>query len=82
MTKNDFTNFDHLICMDEDNREHLLNMAYRHSKFAAPGMRWEFSGAGSARARITGGADGFDLVYRLVDKACDALIDELLADQR
>jgi protein-tyrosine phosphatase len=27
-----------------------------------------------------GGSDGFELVYRLVDAACDALLDDLLAE--
>ena len=82
VTTGDFTAFDHIICMDEDNREHLLNMGAPPQK-----VRLLLECDRSAPMREVpdpyyGGADGFELVYKLVDAACNALIDELSSGDR
>ena len=79
--RRDFKRFDHIYCMDEDNREELLDMG-------AP--------AGKVRLLLEcdpdapfievpdpyfGGDDGFELVWRLVDSACGAVLDQLLAER-
>jgi protein-tyrosine phosphatase len=78
VSPDDFQNFDLLICMDQDNREHVLKMG-------APAERvrllLEFDPAASHREvpdPYYGGADGFELVYRLVDSASERLLDHLL----
>jgi protein-tyrosine phosphatase len=82
VTKSDFMSFDHLICMDEDNREHLLNMGAPPQQVRLLLECDRSSPVREVPDPYYGGAGGFELVYKLVDKACDALIDELLADQR
>jgi protein-tyrosine phosphatase len=74
----DFTRFDLLLCMDLDNREHILRMG-------APREKTQLLLELDPRATVRevpdpyyGGADGFELVYRLVDSACDSLLAKLL----
>jgi protein-tyrosine phosphatase len=75
----DFRDFDHLICMDESHREHLFSMG-------APLKRLRLLLQCDPNARMLevpdpyyGGADGFELVFDLVDSACEALLDQLAA---
>jgi protein-tyrosine phosphatase len=82
VTTGDFAAFDHIICMDEDNREHVLEMGAPPDK-----VRLLLECHAEAPMREVpdpyyGGADGFELVYKLVDEACEALVDELLAGRR
>ncbi|MCI0362411.1 MAG: low molecular weight phosphotyrosine protein phosphatase [Phycisphaerales bacterium] len=80
--RGDFDRFDLLLCMDDENREHLLAMG------APPGkVRLLLSCDPQATCREVpdpyyGGPDGFERVYQLVDSACEALLDELLAVRR
>jgi protein-tyrosine phosphatase len=76
----DFERFQHLLCADEDNREDLLAMG-------APADRVRLLLECDPSAPMVeipdpyyGGEDGFRLVYRLVDSACDALLRELLVE--
>lgn len=76
----DFTRFDYLICMDEDNREDILAMG-------APLEKVRLLLECDPSATICevpdpyyGGEDGFETVYRLAESACAALLDELLAN--
>ncbi len=64
--------------MDEDNREDLLALG-------APEARLELLLEFDPQCPIRdvpdpyyGGADGFATVYRLIDNACEALIEELV----
>ena len=75
----DFRDFDHLICMDESHREHLLSMG-------APLDRLRLLLQCDPKAPMLevpdpyyGGTDGFELVFKLVDSACEALLTELTA---
>ena len=77
--RRDFARFDHVICMDEDNREDVLGMGAPAGK-----VRLLLECDPQAPLREVpdpyyGGSDGFELVFRLVDSACEALLDELLA---
>jgi len=74
----DFTTFHHLVCMDEDNRQHVLDMG-------APTERISLLLEHDPNARVIevpdpyyGGQDGFELVYNLVVPACEALVDVAL----
>ena len=79
VTIEDFKRFDHLICMDETNREDLEQLG------APPGkLRLLLEIDPHCRLHEVpdpyyGGRDGFETVYQLIDSACDALLDELLA---
>jgi protein-tyrosine phosphatase len=79
--RGDFNSFDHIFCMDEDNREALLEMG-------APSTKVRLLLECDPNAPMLevpdpyfGGEDGFALVWRLLDSACDAVLDELL-DER
>ena len=78
--RNDLSRFSHLICMDRDNLENLLAIGAPRERIR---LLLEFDPAGERREvpdPYYGDDDGFDLVFRLVDRACDGLIDALLAD--
>ncbi len=80
VTTDDFDAFHHLICMDNANREHLLAMG-------APAAQTRLLLEYDPEAELEevpdpyyGGAGGFDLVYRLVDRSCAGLLDHLLVN--
>ena len=81
VTPGDFTRFDHLICMDEDNLRDLRDLG-------APGdkLRLLLECDPSASRRDVPdpyyGGVGFDAVYRLIESASEALLGELLAVAR
>ena len=78
----DFSHFDYLICMDEDNRENLLDMGAPPHKVH---LLLEFNPDAPVREvpdPYYGGMEGFDTVYDLVDAACDALLDAFLDQVR
>ena len=78
VTKHDLAHFDLLICMDETHRAHLRSMGADESKVR---MLLEFD----PDARETdvpdpyyGGDEGFETVFRMVDAACQRLLDQVL----
>jgi protein-tyrosine phosphatase len=78
----DFERFDHLVCMDESNRRQLV-------RFGAPNekLRLLLDADPSSAVREVpdpyyGPRRGFETVYDLVERACTALLDELLAVDR
>lgn len=77
--RNDFTRFDLLICMDESNRSHLLEMGAPPEKVHLLLNFDPRSVLDEVPDPYYGGADGFELVFNLVDAACSALLDHLLA---
>lgn len=82
VTPEDFTRFDHLICMDETNREDLVCRGAPQEKLR---LLLEVNPASEIREvpdPYYGGDDGFEIVFRLIDTACDALLDEMLAALR
>ncbi len=79
VTTEDFDRFDHLICMDEANREDLESWGAPQHKLQ---LLLEADPNGELREvpdPFYGGGDGFQLVFRLIDSACNALLDQLLA---
>ena len=75
----DFRTFDHLLCMDEENHTVL-----RERGAPLDRLRLLLDVDPQAPRRDVpdpyyGGVDGFHTVYTLVDRACQALLDELLA---
>jgi protein-tyrosine phosphatase len=80
--REDFEQFHLLLCMDDENRAHLISMG-------APAERVRLllacdpeAGCREVPDPYYGGADGFETVFNLIDSACDALLDELLASGR
>ena len=77
VTKRDFEAFDLLVCMDENNREDLLARGAPESKLA---LLLEFDGSAPI-AEVPdpyyGGPEGFETVFRLVDAACEAMLERL-----
>ena len=78
----DYTRFDHLLCADESNLKELVERG-------APVARLERMLAvlpGTSREDVPdpyyGGADGFELVYRLLDEAAEAWVDRLIPGSR
>jgi protein-tyrosine phosphatase len=79
VTREDFQSFDLLICMDQDNREHLLAMGAPADRVR---LLLDFDPKATHREvpdPYYGGADGFELVYQLVDSASEMMLNELLA---
>jgi protein-tyrosine phosphatase len=77
VTAGDLRDFDLLVCMDENNRDDLLRRGAPEEKLH---LLLEFDGAlGIAEVPdpYYGGLEGFETVYRLVDSACDAMLDHL-----
>jgi len=75
----DFTRFDHLLCMDHANLRHLLDMG-------APEERTKLMLSFDPKAPLVevpdpyyGGDDGFDTVFAMLDRACDLAVEDLLA---
>lgn len=79
VSRDDFQRFHHLICMDHDNRRNVLAMNAPADRVK---LLLEFDPAAPVREvpdPYYGGEEGFETVYRLVNSACDALLDQLLA---
>lgn len=78
ISRDDFNRFDLLLCMDEANREHLLGMGAPQHKLH---LLLECDPK-AARAEVPdpyyGGHDGFETCYRLIESACEALLEQML----
>ncbi len=79
VTQDDWHRFDHILCMDDVNHEELLAMGA-----PAASLRLLLSVDPAAQVREVpdpyyGGTDGFELVFTLVDQACDVLLDTLIS---
>lgn len=80
VTREDFRSFDLLICMDEENRDVLLNMGAPLDKVK---LLLECDPKAECREvpdPYYGGLDGFENVFDLVDSACEALLDQILSE--
>ena len=80
ITASDFRRFNHLICMDEDHRRHLLDRGAPHAKLRLLLEVDSTASVDEVPDPYYGGPAGFERVYRLVDSACEALLETLLAD--
>lgn len=68
--------------MDEANRENLLQIGIPEQRIsllldADPNCQLH-----EVPDPYYGGEDGFETIYRLIDSACDALLDQLLAKSK
>jgi protein-tyrosine phosphatase len=74
----DFTRFDHLVCADEINRRTLLARGAPEDRTQ---LLLSFDPDTPVREvpdPYEGGIEGFELVFDLVDAACDHMIERLL----
>jgi len=81
VVETDFTSFDLILCADEENLTHLLAMGAPEETTR---LLLDFHEAAPVREvpdPYFGGAEGFERVFDLVDDACIALLDHLLATE-
>lgn len=76
----DLEAFDYLVCMDEENRQHVLDMGAPPTKVS---LLLEHDPECELREvpdPYYGDVDGFSLVFRLVKPACQALLEHALRE--
>ncbi len=82
-TRQDFERFDVILAMDGDNRAYLLSKARTAGQAAKIHLLREFDPQGGPAAPVPdpyyGGRDGFEEVYRIVERACRGLLEHLEA---
>ncbi len=79
--RQDFERFDLIVPMDADNRAFLLSKARTAEQEAKIHMLREFDPQGGPRSPVPdpyyGGQDGFEEVYRIVERSCRGLLEHL-----
>lgn len=76
----DFEEYDHILCMDDDNRIDLLDLGAADSKVT---LMLDCDPDQSLREvpdPYYGGEEGFHQIFTMLDTATEALIDSLLGD--
>ena len=76
----DFDEFDHILCMDEDNRMDVLDLGASESKVSLMLESDPDQPLREVPDPYFGGEEGFHQVYAMLDAATEALIDTLLDD--
>lgn len=77
----DFTEFEYLIVMDHQNEDDLLAMGAPQEKIR---LLLEFDCSHHLKEvpdPYYGGPEGFETIYKLIDRACDCLLDAILAER-
>jgi protein-tyrosine phosphatase len=82
VTLDDLELFDHLVCMDHDNLDALLVLGASPAKVHLLLSFDTESTLEEVPDPYRADVDGFLTVFRLIDAACDALLDHLLAGAR
>ena len=76
LTRRDLQDFDLIVAMDASNRRGIERLGPSRGRVVM--MRdYDPQGGGDVPDPWGGGAGGFDLVYAIVDRCCDALVEEL-----
>lgn len=80
----DFYSFDHIFVMDKENYKNVCSLS--PSEDYKSKVRLLLDGTELNYTEVPdpyyGGQDGFQEVYHLIDKACDVLIQDLLAPKK
>jgi len=80
----DFRNFQYIVAMDQSNLDNLEEYRDRVGGDAALYLLREFDPEGGPGAEVPdpyyGGADGFEEVYNMVERACRGLLDHILEE--
>jgi protein-tyrosine phosphatase len=74
VTTEDFSRFDLLVCMDEENARNLAAMGCPESKIVQLMAYHDASSHDEVPDPYYGGPDGFQLMYDLIDGALDRLL--------
>ena len=82
VSKKDLKRFSNLICMDEANRENLLKIGIPEQRISLLLDADPNCPLREVPDPYYGGEDGFETIYRLIDSACDALLDDLLTKSK
>lgn len=87
VTRGDLTNFDMIVAMDGSNRRSLERMRGNagHNGRAEIVMMRDYdpeSGSPDVPDPYYGGPDGFERVYRILERCCDRLLDTLSDRER
>ena len=80
LVKEDFKNFDRIFVMDSSNYNNSVSLTNDSEELSKVQMMLNVSQPGSNMSvpdPYFGGEEGFENVYRLLDSACDFLINEL-----
>ena len=81
ITRNDLKQFDLLVCMDQTHRAHVLEMGCGPDRAR---LLLEFDPQATSvdvPDPYYGGIEGFHEIYRMIDRACEGLLDHLLAGE-
>jgi protein-tyrosine phosphatase len=82
----DFDRYDLVIAMDRDNRDHLLGLARSEQDRQKIHLLREYDPAGGPKSSVPdpyyGGIDGFEEVYKVVERSVDGLLDHLEKGKR
>jgi protein-tyrosine phosphatase len=81
----DFDRYDLVVAMDADNRKHLYNIAQSQEDQQKIHTLREYDPAGGPKASVPdpyySGIDGFEEVYRVIERSVEGLLDSLNLDQ-
>lgn len=79
--RRDFSQFDLVIAMDQENQADLLALAGTPANRAKIRLLREFDPQGGPNAEVPdpyyGGQDGFELVYQVIERSCRELLQAL-----
>jgi protein-tyrosine phosphatase len=78
VTRHDIRQFDLLVCMDHTHRSHLLGMGADEDKARLLLDFDPHSPVSDVPDPYYGGIEGFHAIYRMIDRACDHLLDHVL----
>ncbi|TVQ54841.1 MAG: low molecular weight phosphotyrosine protein phosphatase [Phycisphaerales bacterium] len=79
--RDDFERFDYLICMDRANLKNVKAIGAPEEKLSLLLDYLPDPPTREVPDPYYGGPDGFERVFELVDAACDALLDRLVAER-
>ncbi|PIE51050.1 MAG: protein-tyrosine-phosphatase [Flavobacteriales bacterium] len=79
ITQNDLKDFDYIFCMDKNNYRDVMELAETETQKAKIHLFLEFANQQGAEVPdpYYGGADGFEKVYQMLDKAADIVVEKL-----
>jgi protein-tyrosine phosphatase len=80
-SEKDFDHFDKIFVMDHENYKDVLRLARNKTDESKVQLILNADEANSNRAvpdPYYGGEDGFIRVYKLIEKSCDAIVEELI----